>query len=187
MVGARAIGMGGAFSAVASDASVAHWNPAALASLQRQEIGLAYADRFGLGLNHSYLNYVLPVGDHHALGIDWLHLGFDDSELSTGQNKLSFAYGYRNGVEFLRPFIGNTAVGVSGKYRSFNVDLDGNNLGSASGWGIRSGTACSATLRPSPKAVVAQDLGGTDLQYENGLSETVYDSRYRVGMSYRPR
>ena len=136
MVGARAIGMGGAFSAVASDASVAHWNPAALASLQRQEIGLAYADRFGLGLNHSYLNYVLPVGDHHALGIDWLHLGFDDSELSTGQNKLSFAYGYRNGVEFLRPFIGNTAVGVSGKYRSFNVDLDGNNLGSASGWGF---------------------------------------------------
>ena len=42
-------------------ASVAHWNPAALASLQRQEIGLAYADRFGLGLNHSYLNYVLPL------------------------------------------------------------------------------------------------------------------------------
>ena len=31
--------------------------------------------------------------------------------------------------------IGNTAVGVS-KYRSFNVDLDGNNLGSASGWGF---------------------------------------------------
>ena len=185
MVGARAIGMGGAFSAVASDASVAHWNPAALASLQRQEIGLAYADRFGLGLNHSYLNYVLPVGDHHALGIDWLHLGFDDSELSTGQNKLSFAYGYRNGIEFLRPFIGNTAIGVSGKYRSFNVDLDGNNLGSASGWGFDLGL-----LAPLPYglrlAVVAQDLGGTDLQYENGLSETVYDSRYRVGMSYRP-
>ena len=160
MVGARAIGMGGAFSAVASDASVAHWNPAALASLQRQEIGLAYADRFGLGLNHSYLNYVLPVGDHHALGIDWLHLGFDDSELSTGQNKLSFAYGYRNGIEFLRPFIGNTAIGVSGKYRSFNVDLDGNNLGSASGWGFDLGL-----LAPLPYglrlAVVAQDLGGS--------------------------
>lgn len=185
MVGARAIGMGGAFSAVASDASVAHWNPAALASLQRQEIGFAYADRFGLGLNHSYLDYVLPIGDHHALGVDWLHLGFDDSELNTGQNKLSFAYGYRNGIEGLRPFIGNTAIGVSGKYRSFNVDLDGNNLGSASGWGIDLGL-----LAPLPYglrlAVVAQDLGDTDLQYENGVSETVYDSRYRFGLSYRP-
>jgi len=185
MVGARAIGMGGAFSAVASDASVAHWNPAALASLQRQEIGFAYADRFGLGLNHSYLDYVLPIGDHHALGVDWLHIGFDDSELNTGQNKLSFAYGYRNGIEGLRPFIGNTAIGVSGKYRSFNVDLDGNNLGSASGWGFDLGL-----LAPLPYglrlAVVAQDLGGTDLQYENGVSETVYDSRYRLGLSYRP-
>jgi len=185
MVGARAIGMGGAFSAVASDASVAHWNPAALASLQRQEIGFAYADRFGLGLNHSYLDYVLPIGDHHALGIDWLHIGFDDSELNTGQNKLSFAYGYRNGMEGLRPFIGNTAIGVSGKYRSFNVDLDGNNLGSASGWGFDLGL-----LAPLPYglrlAVVAQDLGDTDLQYENGVSETVYDSRYRLGLSYRP-
>ena len=185
MVGARAIGMGGAFSAVASDASVAHWNPAALASLQRQEIGFAYADRFGLGLNHSYLDYVLPIGDHHALGVDWLHIGFDDSELNTGQNKLSFAYGYRNGIEGLRPFIGNTAIGVSGKYRSFNVDLDGNNLGSASGWGFDLGL-----LAPLPYglrlAVVAQDLGDTDLQYENGISETVYDSRYRLGLSYRP-
>ncbi len=185
LVGARAIGMGGAFSAVASDASAAHWNPAALASLQRQEIGFAYADRFGLGLNHSYLNYVLPVGDHHAIGVDWLNLGFDDSELSTGQNKLAFAYGYRNGIESLRPYIGNAAIGVSGKYRSFNVDLDGNNLGSASGWGFDLGL-----LAPLPYgvrlAVVAQDVGGTSLQYENGISETAYESRYRVGLSYRP-
>ena len=79
MVGARAIGMGGAFSAVASDASVAHWNPAALASLQRQEIGFAYADRFGLGLNHSYLDNELPIVEHHALCVDWFHIWFDDS------------------------------------------------------------------------------------------------------------
>ena len=37
-LGARALAMGGAF-VVASDASAAHWNPAALATLQRQELG----------------------------------------------------------------------------------------------------------------------------------------------------
>ncbi len=185
MVGVRAIGMGGAFSAVASDASAAHWNPAALASLQRQEIGLTYADRYGLGLNHSYLNYVLPVGDQHAIGVDWLYLGFDDSELNTAQNKLAFAYGYRNGIQRLRPLIGNTAIGVSGKYRSFSVDLDGNSLGSASGWGFDVGL-----LVPLPfgirLALVAQDLGGTNLQYESGVSEPVYDTRYRFGIAHRP-
>ncbi|MGY8826276.1 MAG: tetratricopeptide repeat protein [Candidatus Latescibacterota bacterium] len=183
--GVRAIGMGGAFTAVASDASVVHWNPAALASLQRQEIGLAYADRFGLGLNHSYLNYVLPVGDHHALGLDWLHLGFDDSELNSAQNKLAFAYGYRNGIELLRPYIGNTAIGLSGKYRSFNVDLDGTNLATASGWGIDLGL-----LAPLPYGIrlglAVQDLGGTDLQYDGGVSEEVYEPRVRLGLAHKP-
>ena len=37
-VGARALGMGGAFYAVADDASAAYWNPAGLAYLQRKEI-----------------------------------------------------------------------------------------------------------------------------------------------------
>ncbi len=183
--GVRAIGMGGAFTAVASDASAVHWNPAALASLQRQEIGLAYADRFGLGLNHSYLNYVLPVGDNQALGVDWLYLGFDDSELNTSQNKLAFAYGYRNGIELLRPYIGNAAIGLSGKYRSFNVDLDGVNLATASGWGLDLGL-----LAPLPYGIrlglVVQDLGGTDLQYDGGVSEEVYQPYYRLGLAYKP-
>ena len=74
-VGVRALGMGGAFSAVAADASAVYWNPGALASLQRQELGAALADRFELGLRHQYLNYVLPVGDNHAIGFDWYNLG----------------------------------------------------------------------------------------------------------------
>ena len=85
----RALGMGGAFSAVAADASAVYWNPGALASLQRQELGAALADRFELGLRHQYLNYVLPVGDNHAIGFDWYNLGYDDSELDADKNRLS--------------------------------------------------------------------------------------------------
>ena len=131
-LGARALAMGSAF-VVASDASAAHWNPAALATLQRQELGFSYADRYGLGLSQSYLAYSLPVADNHALGFDWFNLGFDDSELGTGQNKLNFAYGYRNGLPVLKPYIGATAIGIAGKYRSFSVDLDDSQLTSASG------------------------------------------------------
>src|SRR5262245_37475869 len=40
--GARAWGMGGAFVAVADDATAATWNPAGLAILQRPEITLVY-------------------------------------------------------------------------------------------------------------------------------------------------
>ncbi|MEC8933058.1 MAG: hypothetical protein VYB08_16665, partial [Candidatus Latescibacterota bacterium] len=65
-IGVRAIGMGGAYSAVGADASAIRWNPAAIATLQRQEILGTYTDRYGLGLNESYMGYVLPITDAHA-------------------------------------------------------------------------------------------------------------------------
>ncbi|MGE0085857.1 MAG: OmpP1/FadL family transporter [Desulfococcaceae bacterium] len=40
--GARALGMGGAFMAVADDATAASWNPAGLVQLERPEISLVY-------------------------------------------------------------------------------------------------------------------------------------------------
>ena len=56
-VGTRAIAMGGAFVAVASDATAVSWNPAAIAALRRQEINFSRADRFGLGLKNTYLSF----------------------------------------------------------------------------------------------------------------------------------
>ena len=91
--------MGGAYAAVGGDAAAVYVNPAAIASLQRQEVSLSYADRFGLGLGESYAAYVLPVTDNHALGIDWFHRGYDDVSgglgLQASQNTFRFAYAYR--------------------------------------------------------------------------------------------
>ena len=39
--GPRALGMGGAFSAVADDATAATWNPGGMTQLERPEIGLS--------------------------------------------------------------------------------------------------------------------------------------------------
>ena len=137
-VGVRAVSMGGAFVAVANDATAANWNPAGLASLQRQEVAFGYADRFSL-LSDSYLSYLLPVKDNHVLGIDWFREGFDDVRSGLGlkatNNKIGFSYGYRNGIQRLKPYIGNLAVGVSGKYISQGIDLDEQEVLNASGWG----------------------------------------------------
>src|SRR5512132_1463695 len=43
-VGARAVGLGGSFVAVANDPSAIFWNPAGLASLQRPELLLSHVD-----------------------------------------------------------------------------------------------------------------------------------------------
>ena len=183
-VGGRAQAMGGAYTAVAADVSAVHWNPAGLASLQRQEIGLSRSDRFGVGLDQTYFGYSLPLGDNQALGLDWLHLGFDDSELGLGTSKINFSYGYRNGIAALKPFLGNTAIGLSGKYRSYSVDLDGENLTSASGWGFDLGL-----LVPLPYKIrfglTVQDFRGTSISHGSGVSEKAFSGRYSYGLAGR--
>ena len=188
-VGVRAIGMGGAFSAVGSDATSIRWNPAAIAALQRQEIDAAYADRFGLGLDESYLAYVLPITERHAVGLDWFHRGFDDVSaglgLQSSQNMLSFAYGYRNGIARLRPLLGNASIGVVGKWVAQDAKLDGRSVMSASGLGFDVGL-----LYPLPNNLrfgfAVQDVGGTSVEHNNGLNETLFDSRWRTGLAWKP-
>jgi hypothetical protein len=46
-VGARALGMGGAFVSVADDATTLYWNPAGLPWIGHQEITASHADLFG--------------------------------------------------------------------------------------------------------------------------------------------
>jgi hypothetical protein len=59
-VGARAVGLGESFVAVANDPSAIFWNPAGLASMQRQEAELNYVAWPG-DVNYSHLGYVVPV------------------------------------------------------------------------------------------------------------------------------
>ncbi len=188
-VGVRAIGMGGAFSAIGSDATAIRWNPAAIAALQRQEIDGAYADRFGLGLGESYLAYVLPVTERHAVGLDWFHRGFDDVTgglgLQSSQNMLSLAYGYRNGIAPLQPLLGNASIGIAAKWLSQDAELDGRSVMSASGLGFDVGL-----LYPLPHGLrfgfAIQDVGGTSVEHNSGLNETIYDSRWRAGLAWKP-
>ena len=45
-VGARAMGMGGAYTAVADDVNSIYWNPAGLSTLTKQEVSATHADLF---------------------------------------------------------------------------------------------------------------------------------------------
>jgi len=188
-VGVRAISMGGAFVAVGSDATAIYWNPAAIAALQRQELDLDYADHFGLGLNEAHLSYVLPATEHHAIGIDWFHRGFDDVSgglgLKSGFDRIAFAYGYRNGIRRLRPWIGNTSIGIAAKYVSQDADLDGQSVMSASGLGLDLGL-----LVPLPHNLrlgfSVQDIGGTSVEHDSGRNEQIFDANYRMGLAYKP-
>jgi hypothetical protein len=61
--GARALGMGGAFCAVADDATAAYWNPAGLARISGRQVQLMHSERFGGLIRYDYLAYAVKHGE----------------------------------------------------------------------------------------------------------------------------
>ena len=59
-VGARAAGMGGAYTALADDANTVYWNPAGLARLEKREASVSHAE-LGRSTRHDFLAYAHPA------------------------------------------------------------------------------------------------------------------------------
>jgi hypothetical protein len=82
--GARALGMGAAFTAVADDPSTTFWNPAGLADVSRRELLLMHSERFGDLIDRDFVAYVQPVswrlfgGESSGIGVSLIRLGVDD-------------------------------------------------------------------------------------------------------------
>src|SRR5262245_5357901 len=80
-VGARAVGMGGAFSAVADDATSPFWNPAGMVFLPYKEAFLQHAEQFGSLVNHNFGGVVWPMKSSEerrsALGVSATWVGVD--------------------------------------------------------------------------------------------------------------
>jgi hypothetical protein len=64
-VGARALGMGGAFVGVADDATACFWNPSGLCQLNQRQLSLMHAETFGSLLNQDFIAFALPMGSEH--------------------------------------------------------------------------------------------------------------------------
>jgi hypothetical protein len=82
--GARALGMGGAFTAVANDPSTTFWNPAGLATMPDRELLLMHSERFGDLIDRTFIAYTQPVGwslfggKSAGIGVSLIRLGIDD-------------------------------------------------------------------------------------------------------------
>lgn len=104
-VGAKALGMGGAFVSVADDASAIHYNPAALSFIRQRVFTTAYR-ALSLGRRFSYLGFVQPLRHEAGVGIGWVNAGLDDidgrdengqptGKLSDSENAITFCFSKR--------------------------------------------------------------------------------------------
>jgi hypothetical protein len=88
-VGARALGMGGAFVSVADDASAIYWNPAGLTFLRGGQLLGMHAEQFGGEVGHDFMSVAYPLrgkGEARSgvVGIAWDRVAVDDIEVTSG-------------------------------------------------------------------------------------------------------
>jgi hypothetical protein len=76
-VGGRALGLGGAYSALANDVTAGYWNPAALTRINYPEVMLMHDERFAGLLNYDYAAIAVPYGTNATLAISAIRLGVD--------------------------------------------------------------------------------------------------------------
>lgn len=104
--GNRALGMGGAFGAVADDASAVIYNPAGLGRVQSKGFQATQTTLFGLGFNEQYASFVLPHWKYGTASLTWRRFGVDgieqrddrgfllDDNLEDSETELSLGYGH---------------------------------------------------------------------------------------------
>ncbi len=76
-VGGRALGMGGAYVAMANDVTAGYWNPAGLSRIMYPEVVLMHDERFGSLINHDYGAVALPYGSSSSVALSVIRLGVD--------------------------------------------------------------------------------------------------------------
>lgn len=126
-VGARAIGMGESYAAVANDASALYWNPGGIGRLQKVEAHLTHAN-YLLDINHNFAGLVVPTAAGN-LGFSAAVMSMGDEPVTTladpdGESGVSWsASSFALGFTFSRALTDRFAAGITAKYieeRLFN-------------------------------------------------------------------
>ena len=124
-VGARAIGMGGAFVAVANDATAIFWNPAGIARLPRGEAILIHTNWL-VGTNFDFVGVVVPMGYLGSIAVNVISLSTDEMEVRTVQRPEGtgekFSYGDLSaGLSYAKNLTDRFSIGVNAKYISQRI------------------------------------------------------------------
>ena len=121
-VGARPLGMGGAFTSIADNADAPYWNPAGLANIKNQEINTMQT-RLSSDSDHYYISYIYPL-KRGAIGISWIQVALGTITRTTTTDAFNevittgiFSY-FSNAymLSYGLPITPNISFGLTAKY-----------------------------------------------------------------------
>jgi hypothetical protein len=207
--GARALGMGGAFAAVADDASAVFWNPSGISGFDQMQALFMHSERFGQLVNYNFASFVMPTSilakeREASFGFALIHLGIDDIIITSG---IPILNDNGNGIlekelgeelapydVALLPWESNNDVALFG---SFAMKTDYGRVGgtlkliysdavagySSTGIGLDIGYLYSDLLPRFDVGVKLQDVTGTYISWSSGTNEFIVPS-VKLGTAY---
>ncbi len=180
-VGARPLGLGGAFVALADDSNAANYNAAGLAYIDESQIGVTYSQRFSGLINYIGISGIVPIG---AIGTLGANIGIL-SESSDIYKEQSIR------ITYARKLFQQLGLGLNIKHYSTNYDSENEFVASNPYFTETSSSAVSLDVGLLAKPVKSLNLG---LSLENlvpadvSISEEETDTvpmSIRTGIAYK--
>ena len=174
-MGARALGMGGAFVAVADDGCAIYYNPAGLAFIDGNHVTSLYSDLFGAGA-YVGLGYARPNLGASVVGLMSSVEGSDEFGNPTE------VFSYREGAVAAGGAYAFGSVAVGGAAKLYAQGTDGNpGYGFTGDFGVM--VNVPGALRFKAGAVVRNAVGSVG--FHSG-HEDPFQRSFAVGVSARP-
>lgn len=187
-VGARPLGMGGAFVAVSDNSDAPYWNPAGLSQIKFHEISTMQT-KLSTDANHYYVSYAQPFL-WGTIGLSWIQISLGDIYQTTTTNEYNevvpvsvFSY-FSNAylLAYGQELNDQLSFGITAKYLTADmpglVSVEG---ASAYGYSVTPGILWKATPQLTLGAKIDELVNSQ--KWGTGDEETV-PPVYRLGVSY---
>lgn len=159
-VGARALGMGGAYVAEATDATAGYWNPAGLAYIERASLTSMYSHEMSFDRTQNYFAFGYTFNSI-TLGISWLNAGTKDILEYSDDNKYVKTFQDMDNV-FLFSCAWKNAdrtFAVGGNLKVVNKKMDASDEYNKTGVGADVGFRYAPSGAKYAGGLVVRDLG----------------------------
>lgn len=154
-VGARALAMGGAYTALANDASAIYWNPGGLAQVTTREVFFMHSEWLA-DINFDHFALALGSGNMGTFGLSVTAMTIGEMEVTTedqpdGTGEFFDASSFAFGLSFSRRITEDFMIGANVKYvlekiwssSASGLAVDIGTIFDTPFYGVRFGTAIS--------------------------------------------
>jgi hypothetical protein len=183
-VGARAMGLGGSFTAIANDVSTIYWNPAGITNINDFSLAVSHNEWFA-DISHDFAGLVYPLSSSDVIALHVVALNTGEQEVTTVTQPEGTGIYYdvsdlAIGLSYARVLTDRFSVGLTVKYIQENLYNE-----SANTFAIDLGTYLRTGFHDLIIAMNMSNFGG-NMQLEGRDLITITDLNNQVTGNYNP-